>query len=57
MMGGDFVSLVYNFFDKKCAATHTGTGINSNLDSKNQQLANELQKLIIKKTKKLKVHF
>ena len=57
MMGGDFVSLVYNFFDKKCAATHTGTGINSNLDFENQQLANELQKLIIKKTKKLKVHF
>ena len=57
MMGGDFVSLVYNFFDKKWVATHTGTGINSNLDSENQQLANELQKLIIKKTKKLKVHF
>ena len=42
MMDGDFVSLVYKLFDKKCAGTQTGTGINSNLDSENQQLANEL---------------
>ena len=28
-------SMVYKFFDKKSAATHTGTGINSNSDSEN----------------------
>ena len=43
--------MVYKFFDKKCATTHRGTGINSNSDSENQQLANELQKPIKKKLK------
>ena len=48
--------MIYTFFDKKCAATHTGTRINSNSDSENQQLANELQEPIKKKFKKLKVY-
>ena len=39
-------SMVYNFFDKKSK----GSGL------KNQQLADELHKLIIKKFKKRKVH-
>ena len=41
--------MVCKFFDKKWAVTHTGSGINSNLDSENQQLANEVQKPVIRK--------
>ena len=49
--------MVYNFFDKKSAglnksaATHTGTGINSSLDSENQELAKELHKPITRNLK------
>ena len=48
--------MVLKFFDEKSAATHTGTGINSNSDSENQQLAEELHKPIIRKFKKYKVY-
>ena len=41
---------------QQSAATHTGTGINSNSDSENQQLAEELHKPIIRKFKKYKVY-
>ena len=41
--------MVCKFFDKKWAVTHTGSGISSNLDSENQQLANEVQKPVIRK--------
>ena len=44
-----FASMVCKFFDKKWAVTHTGSGISSNLDSENQQLANEGQKPVIRK--------
>ena len=51
--------MVYNFFDKKSAATcankstsHKGTGINS----VNQQLADQLHKSIIKNFEKRKVY-
>ena len=50
-------SMIYNFLDKKSATTpanisgtHAGTRINTN--SENQQLAEELQKSILKKFKK-----
>ena len=46
--------MLCNFLNKKSAmhanksaATHTGTELNSNSDSENQQLAEELPKLII----------
>ena len=52
--------MVYSLFDKKSAAmrvnkfvSHTGTGINSNLNFENQQWANELYKPIIRKFKKM----
>ena len=48
--------MIQKIFDEKSAATHTGTGINSNSDSENQQLAEELHKPIIRKFKKYKVY-
>ena len=46
--------MVYKFLDKKSTGTftHTGTGINF----KNQQLAQELHKPVIKKFNKRKVY-
>ena len=44
--------MVYKFFDKKSE----GSGVNTKLAPQNQQLAEELHKLIIKKFEKRKVH-
>ena len=41
--------MVYKFFDKKSDATHKRTGINSDVVSENQQLAEELHWPIIRK--------
>ena len=49
-------SMVYKRFDKKSAATHTETEINSNSDSENQQLAGGLHNPIIRKFEKCKVY-
>ena len=46
--------LIYNFFDKKSVA-HTGTRINSDAVSENQQLTNERHKAIIRKFKNRKI--
>ena len=51
------VSIVYNFFDKKCS----GSGVDALLPNKsatesNHQLANELHRQIIKKFQKRKVY-
>ena len=46
----------YIFFEKKSAATRSGTEIDSNSDSENQQLAEEFYKLIIRKFEKRKVY-
>ena len=46
--------LVCKCFNKKFAATQLGTGINSNSDSENQQLADELHEPIFRKLKRLK---
>ena len=43
--------MVYKFFDKKSE----GNGVNTKLAPQNQQLAEELHKLIIKKLKKRKI--
>ena len=43
--------MVYKFFDKKSE----GNGVNTKLAPQNQQLAEELHKLIIKKFKKRKI--
>ena len=44
--------MAHAFLDKKIPATHKGTGI----DFENQQLAEQLQKPIIRKFKKCKVY-
>ena len=53
-------SMVYNFFDKKSAwladKSTKGSGINFESTPQNQQLVQELHKLIIRKFKKRKVH-
>ena len=46
-------AMVYKFFDKKSK----GTGIKNEINKKNQQLANELHKPIIRKFKKKKSVF
>ena len=46
-------AMVYNFFDKKSK----GTGTKNEINKKNQQLANELHKPIIRKFKKKKSVF
>ena len=46
------VSMIYKSFDKKSE----GSGVNTKLASQNQQLAEELHKLIMKKFEKRKVH-
>ena len=53
-------SMVYKFFDKKSALladkSTKGSGVNTKLAPQNQQLAEELHKLIIRKFKKRKIH-
>ena len=54
------VSMVYKFFDKKSASladkSTEGSGVNTKLTPQNQQLAEEVHKLIIKEFEKRKVH-
>ena len=47
--------MVYKLFDKKASSVNKGTGINSDVASKNEELANELRKPLVKKIKKQKV--
>ena len=47
--------MVYKLFDKKTSSVNKGTGINSDVASKNEELANELRKPLVKKIKKQKV--
>ena len=49
-------SMVYKFFDKNSSNTNKGTGINSDVVSESEELANELHKPLIKKFKKRKLH-
>ena len=50
-------SMVYKFFDKKSASlADKGSGAHTKLAPQDQQLAEELHKLIIKKFEKRKVH-
>ena len=48
--------MVYNFFDKKTFNTNKGVGIYSGVVSENEELAEELNKPIIRKFVKQKVH-
>ena len=52
--------MVYKFFDKKSASladkSTEGSGVNTKLTPQNQQLAEEVHKLIIKEFEKRKVH-
>ena len=47
--------MVHKLFDKKTSSVNKGTGINSDVASKNEELANELRKPLVKKIKKQKV--
>ena len=49
-------SIVYNFFDKKTFNTNKGVGIYFGVVSENEELAEELNKPIIRKLVKQKVH-
>ena len=52
----DLTLIVYNFVSDKSAVTHSGTGINTDFVSENQELANDWKKPAIRKFKKCKIY-